>query len=206
VQTVVLDSSGTSTALSYTNPVIAGDLLVVAVRLGNKAASGTVTDNNGNLWQLVDRRADTGSGSGDDLELWYAPNALAAPNSRPTLNVRSSLTATIRVVLAEYSGVLATAPLDQHTTQAGTSAAPAVSSGLTTQPTELVLGYGEVENSTTFTPGAGYVLDATVPASAGKKLALEHIVSSAAGVQTASFNISTQAWAIGIVTFRSAGP
>src|SRR5205814_6543559 len=100
-----LDSAGTLVTVTYANPVTAGHLLVAAVRTGNRAATASVTDNDGNAWQLVDRRVDAGGGGGDDLELWYAPNALASPNNRPTLSVSSTMSASLRVVIAEYSGI-----------------------------------------------------------------------------------------------------
>ena len=203
VQTAILDTSGTTGSLAPSSAVSSGDLLVAAIRIGNSAGIANVTDNNGNTWQVVDRRPDTGGGGGEDFELWYAPNALASPNSRPTVTITSTRSATLRVVLAEYRGVLANSALDRHATAIGNSAAPLVSSSTTSQPNELVLGYAEVENTSTFTARAGYLVDGSVPSSAGKKLALEHLVTTTAGVQTAGFTVSSQAWGMGIATFRT---
>ena len=168
MQSAVVNAFGTTASGIYPTSVAAGDLLIAAVRLGNATGVATVSDNNGNPWQRVDRRADTG---GDDLELWYAPNAAAAPNAQPTLTIASSVSATIRVVMAEYSGVLASGPLDQHATAAGVSAAPLVSSASTAQAVELVIGYGEVENNSTFAAGPAETLDAGHGGGTGGKLA-----------------------------------
>jgi hypothetical protein len=206
VQTKVLDTSGISGSVPYTNPITAGNLLVVAIRIGDKSASATVTDNDGNAWQQVDRRAEAGGGVGDDLELWYVANASASPNSRPTVTVRSTVSASIRAVLAEYSGVLPSGPLDQHTTNVGTSTSLSVSSAATSQANELVIGYGEVANGSAFTPGNGYTLDGGVPASPGTKLALQHRAASTSGSQSAGFTVTgSQPWAVGIATFKAAG-
>ena len=173
------------------------------MRIGNATGTGTITDNNGNAWQLLDRRADTGGGNGDDLELWYAPNALASPNRQPTLTIRSNVSASLRTVVAEFSGVLATSAMDQHATAIGTSASPGVvTAGSSAQVNELVIGYGEVENMSAFSAGSGYVMDNSVPTGSGGKLALEHAVSSTAGLQNAGYSVASQAWAMGIATFR----
>ena len=65
-----------------------------------------------------------------------------------------------------------------------------------------MIGYAEVENQTAFTPTSGYVVDAVVPTGSSAKVALEHVVTSAAGVQSAGFTVTSQAWAMGIATFR----
>src|SRR5207302_6980986 len=106
---------------TYSKAIGTSDLLVAAIRLGNRSALASVSDNNGNAWQLIDRRADSGGGAGDDLELWYASNASSSPNARPTLTIRSTLPVTIRGVVAEDSGSLPSGALDQHATAVGTS-------------------------------------------------------------------------------------
>jgi hypothetical protein len=172
---------------------------VAAIRIGNGAASATVTDNVGNAWTLVDRRSDTGGGSADDLELWYAPNASGAP----TITVRSSVSASIRAVVAEFSGVQPSAPLDQHAIAIGSGPSPTVSTSASTgQAVELVLGYGEVENFSMFSPSSGYSPVNVVPVGSSAKVALEYRVSSAAAPQTAAFSVTSQAWAMGIATLR----
>jgi hypothetical protein len=77
---VGVDSSGSAATVQYSSAVSAGDLLIAAVRLGKRTASAAITDNNGNTWTRIDQRVDTGGGSGEDFELWYAENAL-----RPSL-------------------------------------------------------------------------------------------------------------------------
>jgi hypothetical protein len=204
VQTNILDSTGTAATVQYSSGVSAGDLLIAAVRLGKRTASAAITDNNGNTWTRIDQRADTGGGSGEDFELWYAENALTSPNARPTLNVRSSASASIRAVIAEYHGLVTSGSLDQHATAIGTGASPLVVSGTTSQPTELIVGYGEVENATSFTPRSGFSNDRVVPSGSGAKLALEHMVSSSIGAQTATYSVTAQNWGMGIATFRVA--
>ena len=173
------------------------------MRLGNGSSTATVTDDNGNNWVRVDRRSDTGGGSGDDLELWYALNASASPNAQPTLTIHSSLSASIRAVVAEFAGIQASAALDQHATAIGTSAASSVTtSGPLAQANELVLGYGEVENMSTFTAASGYTMVNIVPTGSGAKLGLEYLVSPTASTQTAAFSLASQAWAMGIATYR----
>jgi hypothetical protein len=180
-----------------------GHLLVAAVRLGNAGATATVSDNNGDAWTVIDRHGDTGGGNGDDLELWYALNSSASPNAAPTLTIHSTVAASIRVVVAEFGGVLSTGSLDQHAIAIGTGSSPTVSTAAaTSQAAELVLGYGEVENDTTFTPGTGYTLVNEVPSAPHTKVALEYRVTSAAGTYAAGFNVSSQAWAMGIATLR----
>ena len=191
----MLNTSGTAGSVAYSGAVTTADALVAAVRVGNAAATASVSDNVGNAWTLLDRRSDTGGGNGDDLELWIARNA----SGSPTLTVRSTISASIRVVAAEFSGV---ATVDQHAIANGTGGALLASSAPTSQAVELVLGYGEVENVTTFTPGSGYALVNVVPAGSGAKVALEYRVTAAAGPQTAGFTVASQAWAMGIATLR----
>jgi hypothetical protein len=61
-----------------------------------------------------------------------------------------------------------------------------------------------VENTSGFTPRSGYTNDRVVPGDSSAKLALEHMVSSSAGVQTAGYTVTAQNWGIGIATFRVA--
>jgi hypothetical protein len=199
----VLDTSGASGTIRYSKAVSSGSALFAAVRIGNTAATATVTDNNGNTWQLIERRADNGGVSGEDLEFWYAPNASSTPNQRPTLTIRSNVSASIRAVVAEFSGLQTSGSLDQHATAIGASGSPAVStSAATSQSNELVLGYGEVEDQSTFTPSTGASLVGVVPAGAGAKLALEYSIAPTAGVQSAGFSVSSQVWAMGIATLH----
>ena len=153
MQSATLNSSGTAGSIDYPNAVANGDLLIAAVRIGDKTGASTITDNNNNGWQLVDRRAEFGNGNGDVLELWYAPNASNAPNPRPTLSIKSNVSATLRVVVAEYSRTLASGVLDQHATA---NRCQCHSRGqLWRDGTGERTGdwlHGEVENTTAFTP------------------------------------------------------
>ena len=210
VQSAVLDTSGTTGSVGFPNSVASGDLLIAAVRIGDQTGASTVTDNNGNAWQLVDRRTENGSGIGDALELWYAPNASNAPNARPTVSIRSSVsTATLRVVLAEYSGVLAASgALDQHATASGNSAAATASTSMTAQANELVIGYAEVAGTSTFTPGPGYLLgpgaQRPVPGR-NPTMRLPGGNHRPARRPPASRDLRSQARAIGIATFQKCG-
>ncbi len=200
MQSSTLDTTGTSSTVSYNSNVTAGNLLIAAVRFGNKTATGTVTDNNGNNWTLIDRQADNGGGNGDTLELWYATNAKITPNVRPTLTINSSVSATIRAVIEEYSNVATTNPLDQHTTAIGLSGTLSATSGVTIQTNELAIGYGELESGSAFTPDSNFIIDQSI----ATKLATEYRVLSSTGAQTATFAVSTQNWAMGIATFKAA--
>jgi hypothetical protein len=81
VQSGVLNASGTSGSVTYPRAVARGNLLVAAVRLGSARGTASISDNNANDWQLVDRRADTGGGNGEALELWIAVPASPLPHA-----------------------------------------------------------------------------------------------------------------------------
>jgi hypothetical protein len=186
--------------VQFPNAVSHGNALVAAIRLGNNAASATVTDNNGNHWQRLDRRGDTGGGNGEDFELWYALGAQTS-TARTTLTLASSISTTIRAVVAEFTGLHTSGAVDHHATAIGNGDSLSASAS-TTYANELVLGYGEVENTSPFTPSSSYRVVNAVPTGSGGKIALEYKVAPAAGTQTAGFSVTSQAWGMGIATLH----
>lgn len=106
-------------------------------------------------------------------------------------------------MVAEFSNIQTSGALDQHATAIGTSNAMSVTTaGQTAQANELVLGYGEVENNSTFTPSAGNTLAGVVPSGSGAKLALEYQLASTVGTPSAGFSVTGQALAMGLATFH----
>lgn len=207
VQGAITDSSGTSAGVQFTTAnITASNLLFLAVRIGTTSTTSGVSDTNSNGWTKITSAAD--ANTGDTLETWYAQNAVATPNGKPIVTVTSTTSATLRIILEEYSGVATSGALGVQGTNGLTSntTPTATSSGSVTQATQLLIGVAELGNAETYTPGGGMTLGDVVPA-VSSKLGTEWLdLAAASGTQTISFNISNpENWNAAVVTFNAAG-
>jgi hypothetical protein len=204
VQGATLDTTGTSVTVAYTTQnIVAGNLLTIAIRFAGNGTTG-VLDNNNNNWVIVDSVVDASFGK---MEFWAAQNAIAVSNGKPTITITDTVSGTIRAILEEYSGAVQSSAVDQHTTAAGSSTTPSVTSGTTLQKSELAIAYSAVRDSggqaAGFNKDSNYTLGAVIPAGTLAKIATEYRILTATGAQTAGFVITpTQPWDMGIVTFR----
>ncbi len=199
-------SQVTSTTISLSAPVHAGDLL--AGWFGQYAASGQVqvSDNVNGAWTRSSASTTWGSGHGD-LALYYVQNSAPAGNGL-TITISASSATYLQGAVSEYGGVATSGALDQVAVGHGNSAT--VDSGATGSvgAGELVIG-GIVTGGSpgTVTPGSSAGQTFTMRAhTSGYSADLEDIQSSGAGAQDAraTFSSSTDWYAV-VATFHTSG-
>src|SRR3569833_1450878 len=199
-----LGAAATSIATTFTSNITAGNTIIVVssedFSVINQISS--ITDSLGNTYARA--VADT-EGSFVDGEIWYAPSPTGGANT-VTINYAHSVVAA--VVLAEYSGLLTSSPLDQ-VAKAHAITGTAMSSGAspaTTQASELVIGGGMTNDTspTTFTAGTGYGNKVQVVNTTSlQAAAIEDKTVSATGAQTATMTLAPSGhWVMLAATFK----
>ena len=138
--------------VTYATAETVGDLNVVVVGWSDTSSSViSVVDDNTNNYVLV----GTTSGHGLSQAIYYARNIVLPNNATPTVTVTFNQTAGFPDVrILEYSGLSATAPLDNWAGSSGVSTG-ADSSGAATTTSDLVLGAGTTTSAFTM-PGVGF--------------------------------------------------
>ncbi len=199
-------SQVTSTTISLSAPVHAGDLL--AGWFGQYGASGQVqvSDSVNGAWTRSSASTTWGSGHGD-LALYYVQNSAPAGNGL-TITISASSATYLQGAVGEYGGVATSGALDQFAVAHGNSAT--VDSGATGSvgAGELVIG-GVITGGSpgTVTPGSSAGQAFTMRAhTSGYSADLEDIQSSGAGAQDAraTFSSSTDWYAV-VATFHTSG-
>jgi chitodextrinase len=199
-------SQVTSTTISLSAPVHAGDLLVGW--FGQYAASGhvQVSDSVNGAWTRSSASTTWGSGHGD-LALYYVQNSAPA-GSGLTITISAASATYLQGAVSEYGGVATSGALDQAVATHGNSAS--VDSGATGSvgAGELVVG-GIITGGSpgTVTPGSSAGQPFTMRAhTSGYSADLEDIQSSGAGAQDAraTFSSSTD-WYAAVATFHTPG-
>jgi hypothetical protein len=181
--------SGTSASLAYTGAVTAGDTLVCALRIGSAAVTGvTVSDTINGSWTVSTQVETTG---GDFLVVAYFQNATSGT---PTVNASWTTSASIRFIIAEYTGV-ATASVDQIALNqtSGVTNTPTTSTVTTTSSSEVLIGIvglslGVAMNSgvTGSNPTSGWTNRFTVDTG---KLLLDDVQVAATGNYQEAWNL-----------------
>ncbi len=196
----------TSTTITLSSPVHAGDLL--AGWFGQYDSSGQVqvSDNVNGAWT---RSASTTFSSGNgDLALYYLQNSKAAPSGL-TITITATSATYLQGAVGEYGGVATAGALDQAVAAKGNSAS--VDSGATASvgAGELVVG-GIITGGSpgTVTPGSSQGQAFTMRAQTSSGSAdLEDVLSSSAGTQDAraTFSTSTDWYAVAAVFHQYGG-
>ncbi len=198
-------SQVTSTTISLSAPVHAGDLLVGW--FGQYAASGQVhvSDSVNGTWTRSS--ASTTFGTHGDLALYYVQNSAPA-GSGLTITISAGSATYLQGAVSEYGGVATSGALDQAVAAHGNSAT--VDSGATASvgAGELVVG-GIITGGSpgTVTAGSSAGQPFTMRAhTSGYSADLEDIQSSGAGAQDAraTFSSSTDWYAV-VATFHTSG-
>jgi hypothetical protein len=116
--TLIQSKIGSTTPATFTNPTVAGNLIVVWVGFSATAPTGiSVTDGSGNTYHAVGSGPMGATSLGESLQMFYAWNCTAAT---PTVTVASS-SGVFQLDLAEFSGVQNTSdPLDTSNAQSDT--------------------------------------------------------------------------------------
>jgi hypothetical protein len=199
-------SRASSLTLTLSKPVNAGDLLVGWFGEYNAAGQVQVSDNVNGTWsRAVSETFSNGTG---DIALYYLANSRAAPNGLTvTISASASAPAYLQEAIADFSGVAATAPLDQAVVNRGSGAAPAGGTTAAVPAGELaVAGLITGGQPGTIIPGTSQQVPYVVDVQNGSASAdMEDILSTAAGTQTASDTLGVGSdWYMVVATFRPA--
>jgi hypothetical protein len=193
----------TSASMAFPSNNTAGNFIAVCVRGGVSGETFTITDSLGNTYRpavLLNVTVDTPSG--DTLGIYYAENISGGANA---VTVSGSASATIRMGIMEYSGIVTTNSLDATAAAQGVSALPNSGNAITSLGGDLVLGAILSADPDTWTAGAGFSLAQSVPAAPNAKLIDESWVQTAAGLASANAILgASDPWGAGMAAFKTA--
>lgn len=145
----------TTNTCAFTSPTTTGNHLVaMASSYGFTQEFDTCTDNKGNVWQFGGANADDG---GDLIALWYCPNATGGSGHQVTITTTEA--ENITIIVAEYSGVKTSSPLDASGAGSGNGSTVLSDDITTSQNGCLIIGLGvDVFNLGTPSTGSGYTM------------------------------------------------
>jgi hypothetical protein len=195
----------TSTTVSLTKPVAAGDLLVGWFAQYAAAGNVQVSDSVNGAWTR-----GSGSekfGSQGDIALYYLAGAKAAAGGI-TITVSASTATYLQGTVAEYSGIVTTGPLGAMAVSRSTSTA--VNTGATSSVPAGQLVYAAevtgVSPGAVPTPGSSAGITYTQRASTSSGSAFEEdITSGAAGAQAGTATLAKNTdWYAVVATFAPA--
>jgi len=197
--------AGTTTSSSLAFPAnnVEGNWIAVVIRAGRSSAIFSVSDSRGNTYRrAVQLDVTVDVPLGDTLAIFYAENTRAGAN---TVSVSSSVNATLRFVILEYSGVALTNSLSGSAASQGSTALATSGGTAPIASGDLVLGAIMTADSRTFTAGRGYAIRSYVPAAPATKLITEDRIQPAAGAALARATLSSGSpWGAAVATFRPA--
>jgi chitodextrinase len=187
--TVGTGGSVTTTTLSLTSAVHAGDLLVGWFGQYGSTGQVQVSDNVNGAWTRG--ASETWSSTGD-LALYYVQNAAAAP-SGVTITIGASTATYLEAAVSDYSGVARTGALDKAVVAKGTGTAADSGATALVGAGELVVGgviTGGSPGSTApgSTQGQAFTMRAQRPSGS---VDIEDVLSSTAGAQNGRATFST---------------
>ncbi len=188
--------------IAFVSNNTAGSLLIATARLTAVVGAISVSDTQGNTWvSAVQQQNNT---AGRWQVIFYAKNCKAGAN---TVTITSAVSqGRIEGVIAEYSGLDTTAPLDQvagANSGAGTGTVATAGPVTTTSASELLIGAfsNETADGLTFTAGASY----TVRDKSNGNEVLEDRIVAATGSYSAPITMSSSvSWTASMATFKAA--
>jgi len=209
MQGATFDHSGSSTSLavSLSQPVNAGNLLVGWFAQYGSSGDVQVSDNVNGTWTRAPDSEQFGGTSGD-VALYYLDRSKAAAASGLTITVSASSGADFQGTVAEYSGVAAANALGAVAVSRGDSTT--VNTGATTSVAAGQLVYAAevtgVSPGAVPAPGSSDGTAYTERESTASGSAFEEdITNSAAGAQTGTATLSTSTdWYAVVATFAPA--
>jgi YD repeat-containing protein len=187
----VPQTSVTSVTVTFTSAQTAGDLNVVVVGWHDSTATvSSIVDTKGNTYAVA--VGPTVSSTHGTQTIYYASNIPAAAANGNTVTVTFSTAASKPDVrIAEYSGLLPSAPLDKAIGAVGTTGTAASSGAITTTyANDLIIG-ADIAGTTTSAAGSGYtqrILTTT------DKDILEDKTVTTAGSNTTTATLSASSW------------
>jgi hypothetical protein len=195
IQSKADDNDSTSQlSITFNNPVTAGSMLVVAIRIGN-AGHATITSNPAATWT-------------EDNWLQYygwSVSVLSAPNvPGGTTTVTATIPGSadvVRMTIHEYSGMATTAPAHKTATGTGTSGTATTGSVTTTIDNCLLFCAVATDSDLLgFRAGSGY----TLRANGGEKIQTEDRGPVAAGTYNGVMSLNSDTWAAILVAYKPA--
>jgi hypothetical protein len=182
--------------LAYGSSNTAGSLLIAVIRISNGTGAITVSDSLNPNWTSAVANVN---GTSNDA-IFFLPNCAAGAN---TVHVAQSGEGACEFLIAEYSGLALTSPLDKTASSLGTSATGSVGpTATTTVANELIIaGFSnESANGLTFTNGTGY----TIRTNAQGNVVLEDQIVSAKAAYSASIGFGSSVQYSGLIaTFKA---
>jgi len=162
------NNSTVGTATTVTITTTTGNLLVLAVYEGVNATSTiSVSDTAGNTWTQVNSYVTS---SGDRFAMLYSLGASSITSVTATWS--GNISATVPVVVIEFSGVATGTPLDSNAgnpaTSSGTTNSTTLTSGALTTSNAvdvLIFGLGIGSTTTGMTAGTNFTLNANATTS-----------------------------------------
>jgi hypothetical protein len=139
----------------------AGDLLVAAA-YWTASAQVQVSDTAGNTWSST----TSANGAGTLMQIWYAPNVVAASSNTVTVAVPVGADAgnQMGAVLLEYAGVARMTPLDGLVRNFGPASLSPMTTGsfTTTGQADLLIGlFADLVDLGEINPGTGFAREAS---------------------------------------------
>jgi hypothetical protein len=194
----------TSQTVTFRNPVQAGSLLVLAMRLSTDGGATSVTSTGGRTWTRDHRQL---SFLGLAFEVWSLPNAPAGTTT-VTSQISGSATS-VRMFVAEYSGIAATSPR-LTSTSATAPASGTVDTGPVTTTVDNNLVFVAVATDSDlmgWTAGSGFTLRPAYRPTGlpSDKVIVEDRVALTAGTLRGTMTIKPDTWAAILVVYRASG-
>jgi hypothetical protein len=205
VQSALKKTDNTPTSVTFSQPVTAGNLIVVAA--SNYTGTVRVSDSLGNTFTQAIQSPATATE--DQVAIFYAANVRGGTD---TITVASSVSGSYTSVSAavhEYAGVDPVSPFDRAYGGKGVSTSWNSGSISTSQANELLFGAGTFGDgvSTSVAPGSGYIIrqantDGTVWIN---PLVTEDKIAATAGSYNAIFSSSRSVdWFAAVAAFKPA--
>jgi hypothetical protein len=194
----------TSLTITLSAPASAGDLLVGWIAEYNAAGHVTVSDSTNGTWTRSPAAETFSNGTGD-IALFYLPGSAASANGL-TITITAPASAYLQGAIAEYTGVVTSAPLDQYAV--GEGSGPTATAGPTGSVPAGELVYSALltgGNPGSVTPGTSQGVTYWPRSATGSGSAYEQdIVSANAGSQTGAATLGTPTdWYTVVATFHA---
>jgi chitodextrinase len=188
-------------SVTYTGAQTAGNTNIIAVGWNDTTSSITsLIDSSGNIYQLA---LAAYRGNGLSQAIYYASNIKAAASGRNQVRVtfdRAAIYVDLRVT--EYSGLNQTSPFDAGVSATGNSST--ANSGFigTSASSDLLFAAG-MTYTTFYAPGGGFTRRViTVPDAD----IVEDAIAGPLGIYNATASLSSGAWLMQLVAFKSRSP
>ena len=209
VQSTSTQGSGVSAvSAKFPNNNVAGNLIIVFVRMSSTTQTVSLTDTTGNQYHPAVSQAQ--SSDGHQIYIFYASNIKAGANTITATFSSSNNHAWLAIY--EYSGLSTTNPLDRTAAAQGSSSiASSGTTPVTTSANELVVaGVGlPASSQDQVTAGSGFtILQQNTFPSGTSPAANEAMTVAATGTFAGTFALSgVDDWSAVVATFvQAAGP